>query len=443
MKIRGLIIASSVFFVLAGLLYWSDHHKSAEGANKVSADTPPVILKLDQASITGLEIKKKDAEPIVLAKPGSGDWRITAPTALGADQSAVSSVLTTLSLLNSQRLVEDKAEDLKPFGLSQPALQVALTDKNNKTRTLLIGDDTPTGGGAYAKLAGDPRIFTVDTYAKTSVDKGVNDLRDKRLLTADPGQVSRVELVRKGQTIEFGRTKDGWQIVEPKPLRADSSEVDELVRKLTEAKMDLSGTNADTSTSAFAHAAPVATARVTDPSGTQELQVRKDKNDYYAKSSVVAGIYRTDSDAGQAMDKGLEDFRNKKLFDFGFNDPTNIELHVQPKEGAKAYFLMRNGTDWWSNGKKMDADEVQTLVSRLRDLTASQFVASGFGEPSIEAKVTSNDGKRVEDVVMAKSGADYVAKRENESALYQVSASVVDELQKAADAIKPAAAPGK
>ena len=71
---------------------------------------------------------------------------------------------------------------------------------------------------------------------------------------------------------------------------------------------------------AFARATPVATAKVTDQSGTQELQVRKNKDTYYAKSSAVEGAYKVDSTLGQALDKGLDDFRNKKLFDFGFSD---------------------------------------------------------------------------------------------------------------------------
>ena len=41
-----------VFFILAGVLYWSDHHKPAEDTAKGSADTPPDILKLDASAIT-------------------------------------------------------------------------------------------------------------------------------------------------------------------------------------------------------------------------------------------------------------------------------------------------------------------------------------------------------------------------------------------------------
>ena len=42
---------------------------------------------------------------------------------------------------------------------------------NGKTTTLLIGDDTPTGIDVYAKLDGDPRLFTMSKSIKDSFDK--------------------------------------------------------------------------------------------------------------------------------------------------------------------------------------------------------------------------------------------------------------------------------
>jgi hypothetical protein len=260
-------------------------------------------------------------------------------------------------------------------------------------------------------------------------------------LAVSADKVSRLELIRKNQQIEFGRDRDEWQILKPKRLRADSIQVGELVEKLAEARMDLSKSDKDLeeATSSFARGTPIATARVTDRSGTQELQIRKSKDTYYAKSGAVEGTYKINSSLGQAVDKGLDDFRNKKLFDFGFHDPDKIEMH----SGPKAYFLSRGGADWWSNGKKMDAASAQDFVSNLRDLTASKFVESGFANPSIEVTVTSDDGKRLEKLSIAKSGKSYIAKRENEPTLYQLDSSSVDALEKSVDEIKPAAVPGK
>ena len=441
MKLRSLIVATVVLLGLLGTLYWSGHRKNAEDAS-AKPDTSPAILKLDGSAITRLEFKKKEAEPFVLAKNSSGSWAITEPKALGADQGAVSSTLSTLVSLTSERLVEDHPSDLKPFGLDPPALEIDITGKDNKQQKLLIGDETPTGSAYFAKLAADPRVYTMASYNKTSLDKSSNDLRDKRLLTIDSNKISRVELTARNQTIEFGRNKDDWQILKPKPLRADNFQVAELVRKLTDAKMNLGSSSSDTknNASAFAHGTPVAIVKVTDPSGTQDLQVHKNKDAYYAKSSIAEGAYKVDADLGSALDKSLDDFREKKVFDLGFGDPNKIEMH----NGAKSYFFTRNGADWWgSDGKKMDGASVQDFVSKLHDLSAAKLLDSGFANPTLDIAVTADDGKRVEKVAFAKSSDGYLAKRENDPTIYSLKSDAVESAQKAADDIKPAAKPAK
>src|SRR5207245_4032810 len=134
--------------------------------------------------------------------------------------------------------------------------------------------------------------------------KNANDLRDKRLLIFDSDKVSSIELTAKKQTIAFGRSKDEWQIVKPKPFRADRSQVEDLLRTLRDAKMDLNASEDEQKTAAaFSAGAPLATASVTAVSGTQQLQHRKDKEDYDARSSAVAGAYRIISGRGGGTDK--------------------------------------------------------------------------------------------------------------------------------------------
>jgi hypothetical protein len=440
MKNSGLIIAVIVLAALTGTLYWSNHRKPAETNVSASAETPPKILALTQADITGIVLRKKGSEELALAKNDAGKWQITSPKQLRADQDAVSSLISTLSTLNSDRLIEDKAANLEQYGLAQPSLELDITEKSKKTDKLLIGNDTPSRSAAYAAVAGDPRVFTLASYNKNSLDKNAKDLRDKRMMTFESDKVTRIELQAKKQAIEFGRNKEQWQIVKPGPFRADGIQVDELVRNLSDAKMDLTASEDEKKTAvAFNSGAPVATAKVTDASGTQELQLRKSKGEYYAKSSVVEGVYKVASGVGSGLDKTLDDFRNKKLFDFGYADPEKIELH----DGQKNYSLSRSGEDWSLNGAKMDVSSARTLISKIRDLTASKFPESGFTAAVLNIMVTSNDGKRTEKALIAKNGDRYVAKRENEPSLYELNADDVVELQKSAADIKPATAPKK
>lgn len=440
MKGSGLLVAAIVLAALSGILYWSNRRKPTQADVKVSADTPPKILTIPEGDITKVDIKRKGEEEVTLAKNTAGKWELTAPKELRADQSSVENVISTLSTLSSDRLIEEKASSLKEYGLADPDDEVDVTEKNNKTHKLLIGDNTPTGNAAYVALEGDPRVFTLASYAKTSLEKGTKDLRDKRLLTFDSDKLSRVELTAKKQTIEFGRNKDQWQIVKPKPFRADESKVEDLIRQLSDAKMDLSGTDEDLkkAASAFASGTVVGVARVTDVSGTQELDVRKNKDDYYAKSSAADGVYKISTDVGKALDKTVDDFRNKKLFDLGFTDPDKIEF----RDGSNTYFLTKGGADWWlPDGKKADAIPAETYVDKVRGLSAGKFVDSGFAAPAMELTATSNSGKNVEKILIAKSGDHYIAKRENEPALYQLDASTVTDLEKAAADLKPAPEP--
>jgi Domain of unknown function (DUF4340) len=439
MKSTSLLIAAIILAALSGLLYWSNHRKPAEDTTKASSDAPPKILSFDESDVTSLDLKHKDAPEIALSKQNN-EWKITEPKALGADQQSVSSVLSTLSTLTADRLIEDKTTNLAPYGLTAPALELDITSKNNKTQKLLIGDATPTGSASYAALAGDPRVFTIPSYSKSSIDKNLADLRDKRLLTLDLDKLSQIEITAKNKSITFGRNKDEWQILKPKPVRADNSKVEDLVRNLREARMDLVGGTIDekAATEGFNSGAPFASVRVTGPTGSQDLTVRKKKDDYYAKSSAVEGAYKIGSSSVTGLDKPLDDFRNKKLFSFGFEDPNKIEIH----DGAKSYFFTRSGEDWWgSEGKKLDADTVRPVIDKLRDLAATKFPESGFTAPALSVTVTSSDGKRSESASFAKSGDAFVARRADDPSLYQLDAKSISDVQKAAADVKPAPPP--
>jgi len=436
MKPGRLLAASLLLAISAGLFWWLNRREASATKPPVTTTTTKIV-DVPQDQIHSLTIEKAGSEPIEL-KRTAGKWSITAPKALSADQGAVSSMLSTFASLNADKLLEGKAASLDQFGLTKPSLSITATKQDGKNLKLMLGDETPTSSGSYAELAGDPRVFIIASYHKSSLDKSENDLRDKRLLTFDSEKLSRVELAAKKATIEFGRNKDQWQILKPKPLRADQSAVEDLVRSLGDAKMELSATDDEKKdVSAFNSGTAVATAKVTDVGGTQELQIRKNKDDYYAKSSGVAGVYKVLSSVGTSMDKSLDDLRNKKLFDFGFVDPEKIEIH----DGAKSTFLTRSNSDWWSNGVKMDEGNVSTLLADIRALAATKFPDSGFTNSSTEVTVTSNDGKRVEKVLIAKSGDNYIAKRENEPALYVLTATAIKDLQDAAAGLKPAPPP--
>lgn len=432
MEPRRLTIAALLLVALSGALWWSN--KQEPGKDKPSSpDDAPKMLEIPQNQIAKLELRRIGAEPVRLEKAAA--WALQAPVSLPADQDAVGGLVSALASLTSDRLVDEKATDFKPYGLTSPILSVIVGRKDGKTHTLLIGDDSPSGSAAYARVEGDARLFTIPTSTKALFDKTWRDLRDKRLLPFDSEKLTRVELTAKGAAIEFGKNNaNAWTILRPKALRADNFTAEELVRKLKEARMEVTNdTEAEAAIPAkFAAATLVGAATVTDQKGTMRIEVRKGKeNDYYAKSSAVGGIFKTTAELGDGLAKGLDDFRNKKLFEFGFNAPDRVEV----KQDGAAYLFTKAGTEWKRDGKTYDPGSVQQVVDRLRDLTAVKFADAAAGAPVAEYTAGS------EKVSVTKQGETYFARRANEAEVYVLDAKAVSEIKELAAGAKEAAPP--
>ena len=155
----------------------------------------------------------------------------------------------------------------------------------------------------------------------------------------------------------------------------------------------------------------------------------------------LTGVFKIAKDTGEALNKTIEDFRNKKLFDFGFSDPSSVNI----KDNEKTYAFRKSGENWTNAaGKQMDATSVQSLIDKLRDLTATKILESGFTTPVIEISVTSNDGKRNEKVLISKGASAYYARRDNEPATtYELDTKAVEEMQRAAGDVKEPPPPAK
>lgn len=436
MQLRGLLAALVLLAVLGGGVWYSNKRK-AEEEKQGSKDTPK-ILAIPEDQLAQLEIKRADGKNTTLKK--TDKWQITAPEAMGADQDAINSIATTIAGLTADAIVDEKPADLATYGLNSPQVVLTVTKKDGKSTTLKVGDEMATGSGYYAMIDGDPKLYTIASYNKTSIDKTTVDLRDKRLVAFDPDKLTRVELTAKGGSVEFGKNaQNEWQIVRPKPLRADNWAVEELVRKIKDAKMDASVLEEDSKKAAgnFASGTKIAVAKVTDAAGTHEIEVRKKDSDYFAKGSAMAGVHKVTNELGEGLDKGLDDFRNKKLFDFGFSDPTKVE--VKGADGqTKTY--SKSGEKWVRGSETMDSVSVQSFIDKLRDLSATSFKDSGFGTPVMDLKVTAREGKILDHVQISKGTGDTaLAVRVNEPTVYQLPASALTELETTAGAIRPPA----
>ena len=437
MKLGRMLTAAVLLAVLGIAVWWSNKEEAAK-TNKPAGDAVR-LLDIPPDTVKEVEIQKRGEEPTAVQLNDKGQWALTQPKPFPADSAAVSGVTNTTMKLDSERVVDPNVTDLAAYGLAPPMLEVTITRKDGKTSKLLVGENTPANDAVYVKLDGDPRLFTMNTTNKIALDKDYKDLRDRHLLAFTQEKVSKVEVTARNQTFELDKAgENNWRISKPKPMRADNIQVDDLVLKLRNASMDanFSDDDARKAAAAFGGASPVAVAKVTDGDGVKTFEIRKAGDDYYAKSSTLAGVYKVGKDVADGVDKPLNDFRNKKVFDFGFNELTHVDLI----DGAKSFIFDKTGDAWMSAGKKMDATSMQAFIDKLRDLAASKFADTGFGAPAVTVTVVSNQGKRREKVEIAPmaSGGNFLARHDGDASFYEVEANAVKELRQSASDVREA-----
>ena len=435
MPLRKLLIAAVLLAVLGGTVWWvARNDLGSAGSDETAA---PDLVDIHSDEVQRVVISRTGGQPdVVLQRGAEGTWQITGPEVLRGSTETVNQLLSSLTDLRWDRLLEDKASGLAGYGLDPPSMRVIITGKDGATRTLSIGDQTPSGSAWYATLAGDPRLFTISDFTKGALDKQVADLRDKQLMTFDPETIQRVELSKPGAAVEFTKSGDRWTISRPAAYRADNYQVQDLVDKVHGARMDVNVSPEERAAAParFASGSRVATVTAVTAEGTQTLEVRKFGEHHYARSNVTEGTYRLEGNLGEALAKSLQDFRNRKLFDFGFNDPSRVEV----KDGATSFVFTKSGDQWTHDATTMDSVGVQSLIDKLRDLSAQDFGGPAVTAPDLTLTVTA-DGKS-ETVVASGS----VAQRSGETAVYRLDPKALEEIRQAAKDVKPApAAAGK
>ena len=299
----------------------------------------------------------------------------------------------------------------------------------------------------FARLKDDPRLFTIYSYNKTSFEKEIFDLRDKNMMRVDEDKISRVTVTAGSNAIEFGKSGDDWQILKPRPLRGDNFTISDLVRAARTAEMtsvlDEAKTGGD-----YNFRSPLAQVEIVDDAGSHELTVAKDGDTYYAKSSDQTGVYEVSSTLAESFDKPVSEFRNKKIFNFGFADPAKLEV----RDGSSTVVITKADDKWLltSDGdRELEGEKVQTLLDGLRNLTATEFPSDDAGDqarygltkPVINAEVTpSGEGGEPEKVIVSSPQAERVyAARVGEATTYEVEKAPAQDIQRAiADILKPA-----
>jgi hypothetical protein len=285
MKTRGLIIAAAALAILAAALYWSNRREAAKEAAGGTTDAPRII-NFKEADVNRINIERNQTEKISLVKLDSGDWQVAETPVLPGDSGTISSLITSVSALNSERIVQDKPADLTPYGLGKPPVEAEIGTKDGKSAKLLLGDNTPTGTSTFAMVEGDSRLFTISSTVKTNLDKAPADFADKKIFAFgyDFPQKVEMRIDKKSYAITFDG--DAWKL---DGTKMDSTSMQSVIARIR----DLEGKSF--AATGFGTPAIEFTVTATDGKRVEHAELSKSGKDYIARHDGRPAMYVVDS----------------------------------------------------------------------------------------------------------------------------------------------------
>jgi hypothetical protein len=192
------------------------------------------LLELDNITAAlVLEFKGRDyPQPLRLERGGQEQpWRLTQPLAWPADGLAVGRVLESLARTRvSQRL--EQPGPWSDFGLEPPRLELTLTDPQGGSRTLLVGEISPSRDSVYLARPGQGEVLLAPAELGSALTKSLLELRDKIVLDFPLAQVRRLELGQgpRALVLERAEAAGHWTLAGHGP--ADPGEVENLLLQI-------------------------------------------------------------------------------------------------------------------------------------------------------------------------------------------------------------------
>ena len=210
--------------------------------NKTTFDLrDKTVLKLDRDKIDALTITVP-TQTVRVAKR-DGEWRLAAPADARADFTTVDGLISRINTLQMKSIASAEPAGLAEYGLDKPAATVVIGSGSSQA-TLLVGKNAGEGL-VYAKDQARPQVMRIDSSFLDEVKKPPADFRQKDLFDARAFNATGLEIVRKGQTFAFEKTKvknkegqeeEKWKQTAPAAQDVDPAKLDSLLSAVTQSR---------------------------------------------------------------------------------------------------------------------------------------------------------------------------------------------------------------
>jgi Domain of unknown function (DUF4340) len=251
--------------------------------------TLPEVPALAAADITKIQLTRPDQTVELVRK--NGRW-VLEPQGYPVDAKLAQEMLDTIAGLALTALVAE-SRNYAPYELDEEhKVNVKAWQAGQLRRDFDVGKAAPSFRHTFVRLAGDDRVFHGQDNFSFRFRTGIDDLRDKTVLTFNPQDIREIQIAAEGASLTLVRSPapaetpagsqpapSAWQSSEGRP--ADGAAVESLLSELSNLRCDTFV--ADRDKAAF--------------SGSAYAIVMKGSQEYTLSLFAPAGPERTDRPA--------------------------------------------------------------------------------------------------------------------------------------------------
>jgi hypothetical protein len=445
MRFRTTLILLILLLGLGAYLYFVELPKAAEKEKKST------LYDVEEDQVTSLGLAYADRE-IALTKEGDS-WRMTKPVDTAGDGPSIENLIKSIVTAEVKKELEGTASNLASYGLEPPFVTVTIGLAGDKQPPkLLVGNNAPVGGSAYALREGDQAVLLTTSSLRYAADKQPKDLRDKKLLDFKDEDIRTFEIQRPGSRVKVERKDAAWE-VSPGSHQGDESAVTTYLSSLRSLRAAEFPDDKPSDLSPYGLDEPqldIVLHLKDDRKISVRFGTQLPSKNVYVHTSELPGVYEVGEYAYRNLDKSAPDLRDKTILTFAAEDLQAAEV---TRDTGPSYKLSRTADGWAIDGVEgtPKADAIQEWIGDLSELKGFEIMADdvqdrslyGLDKPRLRIALTGKDGKPLGTVLLGQLPTeqlvDSTAMLEDGSTVYKVRSYVFTRLNREPSALIEAA----
>jgi hypothetical protein len=375
-----------VALLLGGLVWWSNRHQEAR--KEAEDHAKKLFGEMKAEDVQWIALRTSDGKDARLERK-DGAWRVVAPVDFPADATTADGIASALAGLTSEAVIDD-ARDFSVYGLDQQERVVRFGVAGGE-RELRVGKKTPIGANNYAATGPSGSVYTIASFRASSLEKPLDDLRERRPLRFDRDAIARIEATWRDGGVVLEKKDGKWALVAPIDADADAETIETLLSDLVflraDAFIDAPPPDAEVGLDAPQYHVVLVDAR---EEGKEPLRHELRIGDVLASGKrAVRGseraLYEIPNDRFEKLPKTLVAFRWKELARFVATDAQRFEIaYADPNAESSSHAVTVEGQTsdaegWTTKPDPMGPGLASRMIAELARLRAEDIAAEKMG----------------------------------------------------------------